>query len=452
MENERLQSSGEKKSSQPLAEPYAEYPSPSQAKEKKGLTERLVEFAKEKTLRIKKRFDILQSQEYIELVWFDFRDELADNPPLDGKFSADEELQKIKKMKGVEKRVMLESFKDKLVRQRIAFARCRIFVEHAIEYDVSLEENELQKIVDMFAEAYGFTDEHTEKIKHMVREFKICRNRALEARELYPDDIALANFLTDANLSSETEIEVTVGPMSIDMKVDQKILNKMLGEKTSDEIILNEEEAAVTTGFSGQTKGDAPVFYTVTGGYTQRYLKDWEKETERHEREHIKNKIFRKFFEREVGIDNAVEFAMHSEYYKSDIEIKLPLFEAFAEETKERQLERVKDEILARIIGEGKEGLDDLDDLFFKKNAKYGFLRDKIAWKLKECKEKEEDYADIIDKVMEKYKQIIKKGVEALFTLIDKGKYPPAEAVAFFTDKPISEWSRLVARLLSVRS
>jgi hypothetical protein len=50
--------------------------------------------------------------------------------------------------------------------------------------------------------------------------------------------------------------------------------------------------------------------------------------------------------------------------------------------------------------------------------------------------------------LVQEYRTTIEKAVDALSRLMKKGEYSTQEAVALLTDKPLSDWSKTVNRLL----
>ena len=116
-------------SSQPSAEQASSSSVSKIVETLEGTKERISAYLKYKGLKVKEYFGQLGQEDFDQLLDFDFQEQVRDNPPIEGVFSPEDELVKIKSLPREQKRETLATFKENLARQREALAACRVFVK-----------------------------------------------------------------------------------------------------------------------------------------------------------------------------------------------------------------------------------------------------------------------------------------------------------------------------------
>lgn len=396
------------------------------------------EYPKYRNLIIKEYFKKLNQEEFDQLLEFDFQEQLKDNPPIEGLFSPEEELEKIKSLPREERKETLISFKEKLVKQRKAWAACRIFVERSIEFNPDVSKEKLMELIDKFSTQYGF-DNHQKSISEkLIDEYYIYRKRALEIRQQFPNDYDLVKNLTGINIDKNTKLDVSVGPMTIDIVTDWFTAER-INEGTDYPIIFPTYNA-----FAAQSKGLLPIFYTVINKDAKmwyNYGNAFWKDTRNHEYQHQENKIFRKIFsfqEPPNTLKNYVD--------QQDPEIKKISLETFFYKHRQAAFEYVKDEITACVYDRDLETLQyQFNDIFFN-DTNYDYLRGVRNWgKFKD----DSFYQETAQRMLvQEYRETIQKAFNSYVELVKIGKYSTQEATALLTDKPLEHWTKTVQRLL----
>jgi len=112
-------------------------------------------------------------------------------PRIEGVFSPDEEVRKLWLVPKDQKREVVASFKDKLARQREAWALCRTSVEQRIDSNPDLPREEMVGIIREFASNYGFAEPHVKTAEALVDNYIEMHDRVTEVREKFPNDIVL---------------------------------------------------------------------------------------------------------------------------------------------------------------------------------------------------------------------------------------------------------------------
>lgn len=384
----------------------------------------------------------LTDEEFNAVSDFEFDRYLKKNPPIDGVFSPEDELLKIREMPfGTEeekaaRKEAREEYKEKLARQRRAIAECRLSIERAIENDNDVPKERLLAHVLQFGLHYGFTAEQHEIFEKIIDSYFSFRKNALDFRAKFPDDLALVRELSGLKKLEPEKIKVSVGPMSIDILADAYATNQMYKGRL--DVIRN----SGLMGFSARGKGN--VFYTiqsntwVRGGYVLA-----------HEQEHVKNNLFKSLFEVQ---SNEVEKQMALFKYMNPVYLvydspkqRLALETYFYFEVKDT-LMKVRDEFLARKK-EGNEVVDISIFLSSDKGKSYDFLKGVKQYRPKTNKEKEL-WQETKIKFLGMYEKIIRSAVSSFDLLKSEGGYATDEVIALLTDKPLEEWKRTAERLL----
>jgi hypothetical protein len=201
----------------PAIERNSNTATPSKMKEVlEGAREKLSAYLKYKGLKVKEYFGQLNQEDFDQLLELDFQEQLKDTPPIEGVFSPEEELAKIKSLPREQKREALATFKEHLARQREGLAACRVFIERSIEFNHDIPRKKLIELVDKFGAQYGFDDRQRQISEQLIDGYYKNRQKVLEVRQQFTDDHELVKELTGINIEKTEELGVSVGPMTID--------------------------------------------------------------------------------------------------------------------------------------------------------------------------------------------------------------------------------------------
>ena len=210
-----------------------------------------------KESKVKEYIGKLDQKAFDNLLYLDFQEQLRDNLPIERVFSPEDELAEIKTLPREQKREALMVFKENLARQREALAACRVFVERSIEFNHDIPREKLIALIEKFGAQYGFNDQQKQTAAQLIDGYYENRQKVLEIREPFPDDYQLINELTGVNLERDERIDVSVGPMTIDIRAD--------GFNTAR--LYNKTEKPVASslfgGFTSKSIGEMPVYYVV---------------------------------------------------------------------------------------------------------------------------------------------------------------------------------------------
>lgn len=383
-----------------------------------------------------------KDKDFDEFLSLDFQDQLRDNPPIEGVFSPETELARIKSLPKEQKREALTAFKEKLARQREAFAACRVFIERSIEFNHDVPREKLTALIEKFGGQYGFTDEQKQIAEGLVNNYYANRQKVLEVKQHFSDDTALVNELTDIEFGKNERFDVSVGPMTIDIDADGFNAGRIY-EKADKPVI-----GFKYGGFASQSVGENPVYYIVINQDRQmrRALNDPTGEkTRKHEYEHQKNKLFRAVFESQFGVDTTKAPWGDDYCLEQDPEVKKVILEEFFGKKRADALEQAKDEITACLCDEDLPTVQrQLEQLFFSGEGAYDYLG-----QFRNSGVGDVLYQEIAQEILvQEYRVIIEKAVESYAKLVRKGGYSTQEATALLTDKPLQEWPKTIRRLL----
>lgn len=397
-----------------------------------------------KKLKIKERFGHLSQKDFDHLLALDFKEQLKDTPPINGIFSPEEELAKIKKLPREHKEKALVEFKEKLARQREALAALRVFIERSIEFDHDVPKEKLMEQIEKFSSQYGFNSQQRQIAEKLIDRYYENRQKVLAIREKFPDNHELVKALTGVSLNRNDVIHVSVGPMTIDIAVNG-FNSGRLYNKSGKPII-----GFRYGGFSSQSIGKNPIFYIVINNDKwvglARYGGDLSgKRRRNHEYEHQKNTLFRTVFEHKRAPRALSDYRL-----EQDPKIKKIILKDFLSAHRAVALERAKDEITASLYDRNLTILQmQLDELFFSGKEAYDYLAYLRNWeKLKD----DPFYQEMAQRMLvQEYKKIIRKAVDSYAKLVKKGQFSTQEVTALLTDKPLEKWPKTINRLFKQR-
>lgn len=392
--------------------------------------------------------------------------------PIEGTFSPDEEVQKLWSVPRDQRREAISVFKDKLTRQREAWALCRTNIEERIEANPDLPREEMVGIVREFASHYGFADSHVQVAESLVDDYMEIHRRVNEVREKYPDNIALINRLTGMKFTQADaeDFEIAVGPMAIEISCPGFNAGRIY-EKSEDPVVKFRYG-----GFASQSRDSKPVYYLVVNNDYASSDPVFHSTTVPHEREHHKNKILapklygtsevrgdvreqlnrgvRGFLRHQIG-ERVLRFGRDYEgevfqQYKStkDPDKKAFLLAEYMRLHRETALNRAKDEIVAL-----KSELNFTRyqyNIFMKQNGDiYDYMKEIREWDKKKDDPLWQETAQRV--LIDEYGQIIDNAINA-FDRLRNGGYSQSEVIAMLTDKRLAEWPKTVRRLLEQKN
>lgn len=388
--------------------------------------------------------------------------------PVKGVFSPGEELQEIWTLPTGQRKEAVVVFKDKLARQREAWALCRTAMEERIEKDPDLPREKAFGILRQFASHYGFAQPELRFASRFINNYFIARARTLKTRSKHPDDLDLIHHLTGIKFSEREReaLDVSVGPISIDIATNEINASRIYNK--SSRVIPNSPYA----GFASVSKTSPPIYYTVLN------TDAWHKDkfllglVLAHEHEHVKYNLFPKPLQIRTSVgqtpqqmpDRGVLGFLHKQVLGKVFNFEKPLegqlWERYTQEKDpDRQqilleeyfklkrleaLDRAKSEILAM-----KKGVltgSDYERFFAQDRSPYdylAFLRDHPS------KKSDPIWQETSQKILvNEYRKIIESADQAFDQLSNQGGYITEEIIAIFTDKSLSEWPKTAKRLL----
>lgn len=434
-----------KKTEQPVSVQQAEATGFSDWKieEVLGSKERVFAFLE---LKLKEYSGQLKQEDFDRLLGFELQLQLKDNPPIKGVFSPEDDLAKIRGLPKEQKREALATFKENLAKQRKALADCRVFIERMIEFDRDAPREKLIGLVEQFSAQYGFDNRQRQIIELLIDGYYKNRQRVLEVRQKFTDNHALVNELTGVNLGKDVKLDVSVGPMTIDIEVDGFNAGRIYERRIKPTIVFK------YNGFASQSIGENSVYYIVIN--QDRCINKEKKEgVRRHEYEHQKNRLLREVFRAVEDQENSRRpwEALWSfwDYKKEqDPETRKVILEYLFKASRAAALESARDEIIASLHNGHLSILQEkqLASFFFRGEGAYDYLGSLRNWE-----EFEDDsfYQEtMLRMLVREYREIIQKAVNSYAELVEKGKYSIREAIALLTDRSLEDWPRTIRRLL----
>jgi len=403
--------------------------------------EKISDYFKHQRLEEKYQSGQISKEEFDQLLSFDFKQQLKDNPPIKGVFSPKEELEKLKNLPKEQKKEAISIFKEKLIGQRKALATMRVFMEQSIEFDNDTPKENLIELIDKFETQYGFDHQQRELSEHLINRYYENRQKVLAIRQQFPDNHELIKRLTDVNLGKKTKVGISVGPMTIDIWINKSNDFAKLWERSDNP----KNQYYNYGGFASESSDPEHIYFIVINRNLWNRLSDdpTGKGVQKHEYEHQKNKLFKELFEVEKPLLPKIT---------NNNGIRLPHTEHLFDRRKIIALENVKDEITAYLSGITILNMkNQLNSLFFnQKDNDYDYLSDVRKWvKLRNDPTSQELAQKIL---IQEYKTTIKKAVNSYAKLIRKGKYSNQEATALLTDKSLDNWPQTVKRILEQKN
>jgi hypothetical protein len=376
-------------------------------------------------------------------------------------FSPDEEIQKLWSVPKEQRKEAVSIFKDKLMRQREAWALCRTSIEDRIESNPDIPRIEMVGIIGQFASIYGFAESHIEIAEQLVDDYITQHKRVVEIRKKYSDDIDLINRLTGLKFTNADarDFSIAVGPMSIDISCFEFNARRIFkGSKNS---ILRVRLG----GFASQSRDRQPIYYTVISAD----VPDRDS-TIIHEHEHQKNRLLRpklyfqeeiradarqklnqsvagflrhQFFKRVLSFERNFEKELLYRYeFSKDPQQKAFFLKEYMRLTRGSALNFAKNEILAMK----KDRSSDSYDRFFEDNSSYDYLA-----LSRKPEGKRDDQLETAQRILvDEYRMIIESAVSWFDELVNSG-YSIEEAIALLSDKSLPDWPKTVRRLLETK-
>jgi len=387
-------------------------------------------------------------------------------PPIEGRFNPSEEVRKLWLVPKEKRREAVSAFKDKLYRQREAWALCRTTIEEKIEANPDISKQELVGIIGQFASSYGFAESHISTAEQLIDGYITQHKRVREIREKYPDDIALVKRLTGINFTKADaeDFSIKVGPMSVEISCSGFNAGRIYRKS------LEPIPGFMYGGFAAESRDKEPVFYLVVNNDYATTNPDYYASTVPHEREHQKNRILGpKLYgqsgmrvdvreklnrgiigERLLGFERESEDEIYKRYESAkDPEEKAFLLREYMRLIRESALNRAKDEIIALKAEPGyylsNYSLYTYNIFLSQDGGPYDYL----AY-LRNRNEKKGDslWQEISKRVfVDEYRDIIDRAIIA-FDRLKGGRYSRKEVIAMLSDKRLQEWPKTVRRLL----
>lgn len=391
----------------------------------------------------------------------------------EGTFNPDKEVRKLLSIPREQRREAVFVFKDKLARQREAWALCRTTIEERIEANPDIPREEMIGIIGQFASSYGFAQPHIEIAKQLIDDYISQRERVAEIRGKYPDNIALINRLTGLKFTKADtkDFTVRVGPISLEIfcsgfnagKIHEKSKNPIVGFNCS--------------GFASQSSGSKPIYYLVVNNDYSSSDPYAHATTVPHEREHQKNRILKprqygisevhadvremsnrgvsgflkhRVGERLLGLKRNFRDEVFYGYESTrDPREKALLLGEFMRLERERALNSAKNEIIA-MKSEPYDVYGGKYNIFLKQNGDtYDYSADLRNWDKKKADPLWQETSKRV--LVDGYRDIIDNAIVAFDQLRGSG-YSQAETIAMLSDKRLADWPKTVRRLIEEKN
>jgi hypothetical protein len=392
-------------------------------------------------------------------------------PKIEGTFDPDEGVKKLLSTPREQRKEAVAEFKDKLARQREAWALCRTTIEERIEANPDISREEMIGILGQFASNYGFVGQHIRTAEQLIDGFIEHHKRVNETREKYPNDIKLINRLTGMNFtqSDRSDFKVVAGPMSLEISCSGFNTGRIF-EKSKDPVI-----GFQYGGFASQSADSKPIYYLVVNNDYSVSNPEYHATIVPHEREHQKNRLMspkiygrsgvrtdvretlnrgvlgflrHQVGERVLGFERNFEDEVYQRYESArEPEEKAFLLGEYMRLKRESALNRAKDEIIA-MKAEPNYPRYNYNIFLDKDGGSYDYLA-----KLRDWDKKKDDilWQETAKRVLvDEYGSIIDSAITAFDDLRRLG-YTQAEVIAMLSDKRLSDWPKTVRRLMEER-
>lgn len=411
----------------------------------------------------------LTSEEIKEILNNDFQEQLEITPPIEGIFYPEEEIKRIRSLPKEQRKEALRIFKDKLSCQREALAACTHFLERIIEINPNVSQEDLISWVEKFGANYGFNEKHKNIFLQIIERYFETRRKILEIRNQFPDNYKLVKELTGVTLNRDEYLDVSVGPMAIEIYVELPTIQRMYNNISRLPLVFIPDGFANRYGkvpyivvavrpFSHSLSKKLDTYSLLKGlskipGMSKilDYIRNEEEEVRKHENQHLKNAFGRYLFE------NKRPFTwVYFHYYviENDTDKKKEFLKYFFQGIRCVALEDVKDEIFAYLRYLSLSDLRNrLNDLFFiHDNGPYDFVSFYLSRYEPEKFKNDQLFQEMGRKMLvEEYREIIEKAFNSLVELTEKGKYSAQISIYLLIDKPLEDWPKTVKRLLEYK-
>jgi hypothetical protein len=139
-----------------------------------------------------RQFDISPEGKQPETI--DINSVLSTLPPIEGVFSPEAEVQKLRGLPREQKKDAVILLKDKLNRQREAWALCGVAIEDRLNENPDLPKDEMRRIIQVFSQHYGFDRQSMRNAEELIDRYTDFHKRIKSVRERIPDDASLINI------------------------------------------------------------------------------------------------------------------------------------------------------------------------------------------------------------------------------------------------------------------
>lgn len=321
--------------------------------------ENIMTFFASNKLKLREYFGKIHESQLQSLLEFEFEQSKKDTLPISGVFDPETELQTLRTLPREQKREGLVDFKNKLVRQREAWATCRTFLSRKIEVNHDVNREDLMVWIDKFSSEYGFTSDQRRIAEEIIDDYYASRQRVKEIREQYPNNVDLVNELSNQKFSTDTKFRIELGAMSVNIYCDAFTTGRLF---TNESIPQKIKYPA----FACLSNHEHPIKYNVFNMESP-----GQKISLLHEEQHQENKLFIQQFDQVQDTSDSLFLEYLQEY---DPETKKTLLESYFRVKRDQALVRFKDEVLAyrkagleRLKGEG-------ENFLIQDNSSYDYL------------------------------------------------------------------------------
>lgn len=350
-------------------------------------------------------------------------------PQISEPFDPGEELSQLRSTPGPSRSEKLSAYKSKLARQNEAWATCRLFLRQEILSNHDVPKENLTNWINRFAASYGFTSRQLEIAGKIIDDYYIYRQRAVNIRQEYPDNIALVKELSGIKVSSSADLKVDVGLMAIDITCDRETASRIYYSSSENPPLFQNRA------FATYSRHELPVKYNV---FTTDMMRPSSKP---HEDQHQENMVVTKHNPQEPE-DKMKSLELFWKYEaEKDLSTKRKLLEQYLRIKRKNALDMAKDEIIAMKSCEDTYPWD----MFFRQDGStYDYLstlRNMYQNAL---------YQECSNRVLvEEYRYIIENAIAAFDLLVQKNG-STYKTISLLSEKPLNRWPKLVKRQLSM--
>lgn len=309
------------------------------------------------------------------------------------------------------------------LRQREAMARSRVevdaFMERALTKDFkTLSKEGVQQWIERRGKENGLTPRQTHELKAVAREYIENNRLARELRDTYTNNRDLVRALTGMEVPTFARLSVRVGPWGLEISTDDKTLQHVFngGQPPS---------ANFHAGGFAIPENEPPFIFL-----RQQFFNS-NNEILVHERQHVKYALNKHVMNRFSNYGSSLV-----EGY--DLESSMRTQRSFA-------LERVKDEVFAYYLGQGRLPLG----LFQAQDGNpYDYL--KFQRDFGRINGSDSRYSQASERIyVREYQRILQTAVARFDGLIQRGGYSSELAISLLVDTPLEQWERTIGEVLA---